>query len=94
MDDSDEFVRLFTGRSRLEADLVRGLLEGEGFVVYQPGSQLQDEWASWGQAAGMIGTELWVARGDLERAREVLASVREAEPPSGDEEDPPLGDEE
>lgn len=64
MDDETVVVRKF--RSRLEAEMARGLLEGEGI-----GSQITADDLG-GQVPGMLPARLAVLRKDREKAERIL----------------------
>lgn len=67
-----ELVIVHTATSFQTAQIVAGLLESEGVHATVPGAQLSDEF---GMASKMLGAAtVVVRRGDLERARDIVAA--------------------
>src|SRR5687767_2910873 len=74
--DDNERVELLRMHDPLRAQMIRELLEGEGIAVATPGLEHR---AMWGIVGHFVEIVIKVPRGDLERARELIAGL-EARP--------------
>lgn len=64
-------VEAYSGRSHVDAMLVRGLLEAEGLHAVVPGEELMDEFASATRARGGLAS-VYVPEEQLLRAKRLL----------------------
>jgi hypothetical protein len=72
-------VLLEVAKSVVDADIVAAALKAEGIPVYVAGAVLSDELASVRKVVGGVGTDIFVAKKDVERARAVVAKTRPKE---------------
>lgn len=77
MTDQDPVV-LDTYPSPFIAEMLVGLLTGEGVRAFVEGASLTDEFATSQRAMGNLSVRVFVAPDQLDRAREIIATARAA----------------
>jgi hypothetical protein len=70
----DGFEVVFTASSMLEAELIKGLLEGEGIAARIPGELATDPWTTTEETLGDVPIE--VPEGKVSEARGIIAEAK------------------
>ncbi len=65
-----------SAHSRMEAQVLHGVLAAAGLTPMVPDENLADGWASVQQMANAMAVDIYVPKAEAERAREALASAR------------------
>ena len=74
---AQEFVPVFHGHTLMEAQLIKGLLEGEGIFCRIPGELATEPDVATHQVTGGRQLDVRVAPADLDKAREVIQRALE-----------------
>lgn len=69
-------VLVAVAHTRMEAQVLHGVLAGAGITPIVPDENLADGWASIQQMANVMAVDLYVPESEADRAREVLARAR------------------
>ena len=75
-DDTRDTRPVFQGSSLAEAEMIKGLLEGEGILATIPGEMCTDPVVTIEET--VAGTAVHVATEELQRARQVILAARAA----------------